>query len=83
VLLHRGADSPRLTGLYERGFPGEPADVTLRYRVVRVWEVPAGQWLAGGLGLVPLAPLGEVRADELPAVLARVRQRLEREAAPR
>src|SRR5262249_37437408 len=36
VILHRGADSPQLTGLYERGFPGEPADVTLRYRVVRL-----------------------------------------------
>src|ERR1700682_888264 len=24
VLLHRGADSPQLTGHYERGFPGAP-----------------------------------------------------------
>src|SRR5213076_2125044 len=39
VLLHRGADSRKLTGFYERGFPGEPADVTLRYRVLRVWQV--------------------------------------------
>src|SRR5262249_11655035 len=61
VLLHRGADSPRLTGLYERGFPGEPADVTLRYHVLRVWEVPAERWLAGGLGTLPLAPLGAAR----------------------
>ena len=56
VLLHRGADSPQLTGLYERGFPEEPFDVALRYRVVRVWQVAAAQWLAGGLGLLPLAP---------------------------
>src|SRR5207248_461171 len=41
VLLHRRADSPRLTGLYERGFPGAPFEAALRYRVVRVWEVPA------------------------------------------
>jgi hypothetical protein len=83
VLLHRGADSPQLTGVYERGFPGEPADVMLRYRTVRVWQVPAPQWLSGGLGLLPLAPLGDVRADELPAILSQVKQRLEREAAPR
>jgi hypothetical protein len=56
VVLHRGADSPQLTGLYERGFAEEPSDVTLRYRIVRVWQVPAEQWLSGGLGLVPLAP---------------------------
>ena len=79
VLLHRGADSPQLTGFYERGFPGEPSDVTLRYRVVRVWEVPAREWLAGGLGLVPLAPLGDVRQAELPAVVAQMKQRFERE----
>src|SRR5205085_3061725 len=66
VLLHRGADSRKLTGFYERGFPGEPADVTLRYRVLRVWQVPAEQWLAGGLGLLPLAPLGGVRPERLP-----------------
>lgn len=62
VVLHRGADSPQLTGVYERGFAGEPADVTLRYRIVRVWQVPPEQWLSSGLGLVPLAPLGDIRA---------------------
>jgi predicted transposase YdaD len=82
VVLHRGADSPQLTGTDERGFPGEPPDVTLRYRVVRVWQVPANHWLSGGLGLVPLAPLGELRTDQLPAVIGRVKRRLEREAAP-
>src|SRR5437660_11299635 len=58
VLLHRSADSRSLTGLYERGFPGEPFDAALRYRILRRWEVPAAAWLSGGLGLVPLAPLG-------------------------
>jgi|SRR5579884_1200245 len=83
VLLHRGADSPQLTGLYERGFPGEPFDVALRYRVLRVWQVAAERWLAGGLGLVPLAPLGDVRQQDLPSVIARMKQRLEREVPPR
>jgi predicted transposase YdaD len=77
VLLQRGADSPQLTGLYERGFLGEPFDVALRYRTVRVWEVPAQQWLSGGLGLVPLAPLGDVRPRDLPAVIAQMKQRLD------
>jgi hypothetical protein len=82
VLLHPGTDSPRLTGLYERGFPGEPFDVALRYRVVRVWQVPPETWLAGGLGLVPLAPLGDVRPAQLPAVVAQMKQRLDREPPP-
>jgi hypothetical protein len=77
VLLHRGADSPRLTGFYERGFPDEPFDVALRYRTVRVWEVPAQQWLSGGLGVVPLAPLGDVLPGDLPAVIAQMKRRLD------
>ncbi len=80
VLLHRGADSPRLTGLYERGFPGEPFDAALRYRILRVWEVPAAAWLSGGLGLVPLAPLGSVEQADLPSVVAQMKQRFDGEA---
>src|SRR5260370_37979015 len=41
VLLHSGADSPQGNGLYERCFAGEPVDLALRDRVVRVWELPA------------------------------------------
>jgi hypothetical protein len=82
ILLHRSADSPRLTGLYERGLPGKPFDVALRYQTVRVWQVPAEQWLSGGLGLVPLAPLGVVRPGELPAVIAQVKKRLEPPLSP-
>jgi predicted transposase YdaD len=71
-----------LTGWYERGFAGEPFDVALRYRIVRVWQVPAEQWLSGGLGLVPLAPLGAVREEELPAVIGQMKQRLDAEPSP-
>jgi hypothetical protein len=78
VLLHPDADSPQLTGLYERGFPDEPFDVALRYRIVRVWEVPPARWLSGGLGVVPLAPLGAARQEELPEIIAQMKQRLHR-----
>jgi hypothetical protein len=82
VLLHRGADSPQVTGLYERGFPGEPFDVAFRYQTVRVWQVSAEKWLSGGLGLLPLAPLGDVQPGELPAVIARMKQRLAQTVPP-
>jgi hypothetical protein len=80
VLLHRSADSRKLTGLYERGFAAEPFDAALRYRVLRVWEIPAATWLSGGLGLVPLAPLGSVPKADLPAVVTQMKQRFERDA---
>ncbi len=82
VLLHQGADSPQLTGLYERGFPGEPFDVAFRYQTVRVWQVSAEKWLSGGLGLLPLAPLGDVQPVDLPAVIARMKQRLAQTVPP-
>jgi hypothetical protein len=77
VLLHRGADSRKLTGLYERGFPGEPFDAALRYRILRIWEIPAAAWLSGGLGLVPLAPLGSVQKADLSAVVSQMKQRFD------
>jgi len=83
VVLHKSADSPQLTGLYERGFPGQVFDAALRYRVVRVWQVSPQQWLSGGLGLVPLAPLGNAGLEQLPAVIAKVKKRLDRDATPR
>ena len=49
----------------------------LRYRLVRVWRVPAAPWLAGGRGLLPLVPLGDVRQEELPAVISQMKERLE------
>jgi predicted transposase YdaD len=57
--------------------------VALRYRIVRVWRTSPEQWLKGGLGLVPLAPLGDLQQQGLPAVIARMKQRLGRDAPPR
>jgi predicted transposase YdaD len=82
VLLHQGADSPQLTDLYERGFPDKPFDVALRYRILRVWQVAPEKWLAGGLGLVLLAPLGDVRPEELPALISQMKRRLGQEVPP-
>jgi hypothetical protein len=47
------------------------------YEVVRLWERPAEELLAGEVGLLPLAPLGQLPADVPPAQgLAGVVQRL-------
>jgi predicted transposase YdaD len=86
VLLHQGADSPRLTGQLVSGRPGEEPFSTLRYEVVRVWQIPPEQLLRGGLGTLALAPISAVSAGELPGVIRRMRERLvqprARRAAP-
>jgi predicted transposase YdaD len=69
-----------LTGLLQQALPDGFVYHEFRYNVVRTWERPAEEILRGGLGTLPLAPLGKVDEDELPAVIQTIRQRLDREA---
>jgi hypothetical protein len=82
VLLCREADSPQLDGLYQQTFPSEPLYLQFRYRMVRVWQLPASVFLQGGLGLLPLAPLADVSRNDLPEVIRRMQARLADEAVP-
>jgi predicted transposase YdaD len=83
VILRPQADSPQLTGLLERSLAGEGLLVSFRYKVLRVWELPAEQLLEGGLGTLPLAPVSAVARSALPGVIRRMHQRLEAPAARR
>jgi hypothetical protein len=79
VLLRPAADSPQLTGFLERGFPGQEPLAVLRYRVLRVWQLPVDQLLEGGVGTLPLAPVSDVRESRVPEVIRRMKARLGRE----
>ena len=83
VILRPGADSPQLTGLFERRFPSEEPYATWRYGVVRVWQLPVEPILRGPVGLVPLAPVSRVTESELPSVIRRVDERLLHETRAR
>jgi predicted transposase YdaD len=76
VLLRPEADSPQLTGFFERGFPGQEAIALLRYRVIRVWQLSVDQLLAGGVGTLPLAPISDVNESRVPDVIRRMKERL-------
>jgi hypothetical protein len=76
VLSRPAADSPQLTGVHERRFPGEEAYLTFRYQVVRVWQLPRGPLLAGGLALLPLAPICAVTEADLPGIIQQMKRRL-------
>lgn len=83
VLLRKEADSPRLTGAYERFLPDGTRTNWYAYQVVRLWREPAESFLEGGPGLVPLAPLSDVQARDLPDLVGRMAQRLDRLPAER
>jgi predicted transposase YdaD len=83
VLLRPEADSPQLTGRYERGFAGEDAYLAFRYQVLRVWQLPPGPLLMGGLALLPFAPISAVTEAELPGIIKRMERRLSQRHARR
>ena len=76
LVLHRGADSPRLDGEYRQDLPSGRRCAAVWYDVRRVWEMSAEALLQGGLGTLPLAPLAVRDPAQLPGVVARVRERL-------
>jgi hypothetical protein len=76
VLLQPAADSPQLTGKFERAFRGEQPYTFLRYEVLRVWTLSVETLLAGGIGTLPLAPISNVSQAELPGVVGRMQERL-------
>jgi hypothetical protein len=80
VLLRPEADSPRLTGELVRGLPGEEPHNIFRYGVIRVWQLPTEQLLAGGLATLPLAPLSVAGESEVRRVIGHMKERLREEA---
>ncbi len=78
-LLRPAADSPRVRGSV-RWAGGSP--LSFAYQVVRAWELPPERLLAGGLGTLPMAVIGDVTRAGLPGVIRRIRDRLDREVPP-
>src|SRR4051794_34758775 len=59
----------------------EYEELRFRFEIVRVWETPAEEWLAGGVGLMPLAvlgkpPAGRTRTQALPDPVHRMADRV-------
>ena len=82
VLLRPDADEPELSGLLERYDQTGQRTIAFNFRVVRLWQRSPEELLQGGLGTLPLAPLADVEADQLPDVIAQIDQRITREVEP-
>jgi predicted transposase YdaD len=79
ILLRAKADGPEMGGVVRHSLDGEQY-LEFRYRVVRIWQKPVSDILAGGVGTLPLAPLAAVGKPDLPAVIRRMKERLSAEA---
>jgi len=83
LLLRPEANLSAINGVYERSLPGAAGPyLHFGYQVIRVWELPVETVLKAGISVLPLAPISAVRQNELPAVIERMKQRLDAEADP-
>jgi predicted transposase YdaD len=83
VLLRPEADGPAMTGKYQVRVPGRPGPyLVFEYNVLRLWQVPVNELLTGGVGILPVAPLADDAAGQLPDVLRAIDRRLTAEATP-
>lgn len=83
VLLRPEAAHRNLEGLVHYAPRPQRGSMDFRYEVVRLWERPADDLLAGDLGVAPLAVLGKLSGEvPLADALANVVQRAISEAPP-
>jgi predicted transposase YdaD len=80
LLLSPRADGPAMSGHLQHRLPDGSLYHEFRYNVVRAWELPVEEVLAGGLATLPLAPIADVPAAELPALIRAMDQRIRGEA---
>jgi hypothetical protein len=83
ILLRKEANSPGLTGSYERQLPDGWLTNRYNYRVVRLWQEDPDPYLTGGVNLVPLAPLTKVTKAGLRRLVGRMAERINPEPKPR
>lgn len=83
LLLRPQADRRSLTGELRREWPEGDLYLTFCYGVVRLWQQPVEALLTGGLGLLPLAPLADVPAEQVEGVVHRMEHRIAADASQR
>jgi predicted transposase YdaD len=76
VLLRKEANSPSLSGVYERFLPDGRSTNRYDYQVVRLWKEPADSFLNASVELVPLAPLADVTEQQLPELVHKMANRI-------
>ena len=79
MLLREQADGDDLTGIYRRSLPGSPDHLTFHYQVIRAWQEPVKSVLAGGLGILPMAPVSDLADMEPPELIRQMQERVDRE----
>ena len=79
ILLRQNAEATALTGTLTRTMADDSEYLRFRYGMIRVWEYAADTFLAGGIGLAPLALLTDDAEPRLPELVHRLAERAKTE----
>lgn len=79
VLLRPEADAPDLTGEFRLQPPHGRTWMGIGYEVARIWEHPVSDYLTGGVGTLPLAPLADLSGRALTDVVRHMDARISSE----
>jgi hypothetical protein len=82
MLLRPRANASDQTGVYRVTGAGGRLIHEFHYTVIRVWDEPVDRFLAGGLGLTPLALLTNEAGADLPTAFARIERELRTPGVP-
>ncbi len=82
VLLRPAADGADLTGTLKHRDRNGDVYNWFRYNVVRIWQQPVEEVLAAGLPVLPLAPVSDIKPEELDRVLVAISDRFLKETSP-
>jgi len=77
ILLHPGADGRELTGVLRQQSPDGRCRLEFCYHLVRAWQWDTEAILAGGVGMLPLAPLSARELDQIPIIVERLKERVD------
>jgi predicted transposase YdaD len=72
VLLFPEADGPAMNGRLAQESPDGRCGIDFRYQVSRIWQEPP-ETLASGIGTIALATLATPSADDMPALIDRMK----------
>ncbi|MFN8523186.1 MAG: hypothetical protein U0821_08785 [Chloroflexota bacterium] len=81
ILARPEADGPDLTGTVRHPRGADDPHLLLRYQILRLWQLPVGALLNGGLATLPLAPISDLGAQPVESVIRRMEHRLNSEAS--
>jgi hypothetical protein len=86
VLLRPEAAHSNMTGQIHYAPRPQHGKMEFNYEVIRLWDIPAEEFVQGDLGTVPLAPLGKLPAnltkeEGLAVVVPRAMERLQKDAS--